>query len=114
MKTILVIAILGRFEPVDGLVTKTVNRGEDVTLSVSSVNGLGTSPVWRRIRNGIVGGLYSVSGQYTYTITLPSLDVMDGDLYTVIQSSVSVSDNHFGMIRLIVRGKQVYKLHICV
>ncbi|XP_033636185.1 tyrosine-protein kinase receptor Tie-2-like isoform X2 [Asterias rubens] len=92
------------FEPVDGLVTKTINKGEDVTLSVSSVNGLGTGPVWRRIRNGIVDDLNSVSGQNTLTITLSSVDVMDGDLFAVVQTGVTTRDNHFGMIRLIVRG----------
>ncbi|XP_071800225.1 angiopoietin-1 receptor-like isoform X2 [Asterias amurensis] len=93
-----------RFEPVDGLVTKTFNKGEDVTLSVSSVNGLGTGPIWRRIRNGYVNDLNSVSGQNTLTITLSSVDVMHGDLFAVIQSGVSVIDNHFGMIRIIVGG----------
>ncbi|XP_071800226.1 tyrosine-protein kinase receptor Tie-1-like [Asterias amurensis] len=93
-----------RFEPVDGLVTKTFNKGEDVTLSVSSVNDLGTAPLWRRIRIGTVDDLNGVSGQNTLTITLSSMDVMDGDLYAVIQSGVTTGDNHFGMVRLIVRG----------
>ena len=88
--------------------TKTINKGEDVTLLVSSVNGLGTAPIWRRIRNGIIDDLSSVSGQNTLTITLSSFDVMDGDLFAVVQSGVNLIDNHFGMIRLIVRGKQGY------
>ena len=90
------------------MVTKTVNKGEDVTLSVSSVNGLGTGPIWRRIRNGVVNNLSGVSGQNTLTITLSSVDVMDGDLFAVVQTGVTTRDNHFGMIRLIVRGKQGY------
>ncbi|XP_071800048.1 uncharacterized protein [Asterias amurensis] len=93
-----------RFAPTDGWVTKTVNKGEDVTLSIGSVNGLGTFPLWRRIRNGVVDNLSSVSGQNTLTITLSSVDVMHGDLFAVIQSDVTTRDNHFGMIRLIVRG----------
>ena len=86
------------------MVTKTINKGEDVTLSVSSVNGLGTAPIWRRIRNGVIDGLRGLPGQNTFSITLPSSEVMHDDLYAVIQSGQPSSDNHFGMIRLIVRG----------
>ena len=100
---IYILFILGRFEPSDGLVTKTINKGEDVTLSVSSVNG-GHTPLWRRIRNGNVS--YVMSSGNAFTVS--SLDVMDGDLFSVIQSSLSVNDNHFAMIRMIVRGKHVF------
>ena len=95
--------ILGRFDPSDGLVTKTINKGEGVTLSVSSVNG-GHTPLWRRIRNGIVSEFTSIQN----ALTVSSSDVMDGDLFAVIQSSLSVNDNHFAMIRMIVRGKHVF------
>ncbi|XP_033636449.1 tyrosine-protein kinase receptor Tie-1-like isoform X3 [Asterias rubens] len=97
-------AVTRRFEPADGVVTKTINKGEDVTLLVSSVNGLGTAPIWRRIRNGVIDGLRGLPGQNTFSITLPSSEVRHDDLYAVIQSGQPTSDNHFGMIRLIVRG----------
>ena len=93
----------GRFDPGGGLVTKTANKGESITLSVTSVNGLGTFPIWRRISNGVPTNLDSFSGQYTMTVS-PS-EAIDGDLYAVIQSGVRLNDNHFGIIRLIVRGK---------
>ncbi|XP_038066562.1 angiopoietin-1 receptor-like [Patiria miniata] len=89
-----------RFEPVDGLVTKTVNKGEDVTLSVITVNS-GGSPLWRRTRNGAVNATLPIANQASFT--LPTTDVDDGDLYTVIGSAVTLADNHFSMIRLIVR-----------
>ncbi|XP_038066559.1 tyrosine-protein kinase receptor Tie-1-like [Patiria miniata] len=90
-----------RFEPVDGLVTKTINKGEDVTLSVITVNS-GGSPIWRQIRNGTVVSDFPSYNQPSFT--LPSADAVDGDLYTVIGSDVTLNDNHFSMIRLIVRG----------
>ena len=81
--------------------TRTVNKGEDVTLSVSSVNS-GYNPLWRRIRNGMVTD--SGTG---LSINIPSSsEANDGDLYAVIQSGLTISDNHFSMIRLIVRGNQ--------
>ena len=93
--------LTGKFEPQDGLVTRTINSGESVTLSVTSYNNQGTIPLWRRIRNGIVTDV-TANG---YSATLPSDDVMNGDVYAVTQSAAVISDNHFSMIRLIVRGK---------
>ncbi|XP_038066558.1 tyrosine-protein kinase receptor Tie-1-like [Patiria miniata] len=90
-----------RFEPVDGLVTKTINKEEDVTLSVITVNS-GGSPLWHRIRNGTVTSNFPNFNQASFT--LPSTDAVDGDLYTVVGSVVTLTDNHFSMIRLIVRG----------
>ncbi|XP_038066564.1 tyrosine-protein kinase receptor Tie-1-like [Patiria miniata] len=89
-----------RFEPVDGLVTKTINKGENVTLSVIKANS-GGFPLWRRTRNGTVNANLTNSNQASFTV--PSTDADDGDLYTVIGSAVTLTDNHFSMIRLIVR-----------
>ncbi|XP_022111573.1 tyrosine-protein kinase receptor Tie-1-like isoform X2 [Acanthaster planci] len=38
-----------------------------------------------------------------YNITMPSSMVSDGDLYAAIHHSLSLNDNHFSLIRLIVR-----------
>ncbi|XP_038066572.1 angiopoietin-1 receptor-like [Patiria miniata] len=90
-----------RFEPVDGLVTKTVNIREDVTLSVIQAIS-GGSPLWRRTRNGTVNANLPNSNRASFTV--PSTDAVDGDLYTVIGNTDTLADNHFSMIRLIVRG----------
>ncbi|XP_038066573.1 tyrosine-protein kinase receptor Tie-2-like [Patiria miniata] len=90
-----------RFEPVDGLVTKTINKGEDVTLAVITVIP-GSSPQWYRTRNGTATSDFPNYTQANFT--LPSADAVDGDLYAVIASSIALADNHFSMIRLIVRG----------
>ncbi|XP_022109446.1 uncharacterized protein LOC110989392 isoform X2 [Acanthaster planci] len=89
-----------RFQPGDGQVTRTVNKGENVTLSVIPVNSGGT-PLWRRTNDGVVDFM-SASGLDTLTVS--SADVVHGDLYTVIASAVGLENNHFSMIRLIVRG----------
>ncbi|XP_038066576.1 tyrosine-protein kinase receptor Tie-1-like [Patiria miniata] len=90
-----------RFEPADGLVTKMVNKGDSVTLSVNRVIS-GGSPNWRRTRNGVLNNTLPNANQYSFTV--PSTDTVHGDLYTVVASGTALSDNHFSMIRLIVRG----------
>ncbi|XP_038066659.1 tyrosine-protein kinase receptor Tie-1-like [Patiria miniata] len=92
------------FLPSDGPGTKTINKGESVVLSVATVSYNGNSGSyhrWARIRNGASSYLMSYDDQSSITIA-PS-EARHGDLYAVIKRTVSLSDNHFGMIRLIVR-----------
>ncbi|XP_022111586.1 receptor-type tyrosine-protein phosphatase mu-like, partial [Acanthaster planci] len=90
-----------RFEPHNGLVTKTINKGEDVTLMIDSVNS-STRPLWHRNNNRTAVRLHAYDGMYN--ITIPSGNISDGDLYATIENLLSVNDNHFSLIRLIVRG----------
>ncbi|XP_038066556.1 tyrosine-protein kinase receptor Tie-1-like [Patiria miniata] len=90
-----------RLETVDGLVTKTVNKGENVTLTVTQV-GSGGLPLWRRTRNGVLNYTYPDARQSS--IKVPPRETVDGDLYTAVADPFDVSDNHFSMTRLIVRG----------
>ncbi|XP_022109426.1 angiopoietin-1 receptor-like [Acanthaster planci] len=91
-----------RFEPRSGLVTRTINKGEGVTLMIDSVDS-GSYPLWHRIRQGAVTELYTDNDMNMYDITIPSSMVSDGDLYATFQHAFSVNDNHFSLIRLIVR-----------
>ncbi|XP_022111576.1 angiopoietin-1 receptor-like isoform X3 [Acanthaster planci] len=94
-------SIRRKFEPTDGQVTRTIMTGDDVTLSVVKVNS-DSSPFWRRTRNGIIG--LNLTNQYQLDFVMSSADAVHGDLYTVIGIGVTLMDNHFSMIRLIVRG----------
>ncbi|XP_038066567.1 tyrosine-protein kinase receptor Tie-1-like [Patiria miniata] len=90
---------LRKFEPADGQVTKTINKGENATLAVISANN-GSSPVWHRNNEGILLDLDPTR----YEIQLTADEVADGDLFVVTDRDAPLDDNHFGMIRLIVRG----------
>ncbi|XP_038066657.1 uncharacterized protein LOC119736716 [Patiria miniata] len=88
----------------DLLLTKTINKGENVTLYVQSFYAWRKKYAsWRRIRDGVVTNLSNYDGMET--ITIPSSQAKHGDVYAVVDSrEFSLSDNKFALIRLIVRG----------
>ncbi|XP_022100269.1 tyrosine-protein kinase receptor Tie-1-like isoform X2 [Acanthaster planci] len=89
-----------KFEPADGQVTKTVNKGENVTLAVIPANN-GSLPLWHRFT--YVGSRSNLASMQ-YVIQLSSGMVADGDFFVVTERDAALDDNHFGMIRLIIRG----------
>ncbi|XP_038066655.1 angiopoietin-1 receptor-like [Patiria miniata] len=85
------------------LLTKTISKGENVTLSVQSYRASTTYYAsWRRIRDGVVTNLTDYDRMST--ITIPPSQAKHGDVYAVVDSRYSLSDNKFTLIRLIVRG----------
>ncbi|XP_038066656.1 uncharacterized protein LOC119736715 [Patiria miniata] len=84
------------------LLTKTINTGENATLSVQNRRGWTSHASWRRISDGVATNLTDYDGMGT--ITIPASQAKHGDVYVVLSSRYSLRDNKFSLFRLIVRG----------
>ena len=75
----------------------TISQGEDVFLSVTGGNA-----DWYRIRRGV--GIYRVATNI-YRIRVYASSSVGGDLFCAYNDDEPVSNNQFGIFRLIIRGR---------
>ncbi|XP_038069293.1 tyrosine-protein kinase receptor Tie-2-like [Patiria miniata] len=85
------------------MLTKTINKGEYATLFVEKRRSGSTRYAsWYRISHGVATNSTEYYG--LTAVTIPPSQAKHGDVYAVVDSTDSLSDNKFTLIRLIVRG----------